>query len=453
MLHSRIMRILTLCMLISRAHAITLPGTLNQLFGSNGQFAVTVDTPAVYDTVFAVDTTSYTSSFAESAPVSKYIIIGSSQENLLLVSVLNDGTPEAIFGNNGLVIDTRYQISTNATGAAKAAAGVIYNQKLYVAATNDDNGQILLLAYNLNGTPAGTPVEIDLGAPGLARAIAVGKTTTPTIIIAANSGNTPYLSFVTGSTATSVPVVLPFDALINDIKVQNDGKIVAAGQADIGGNLRFFVARFLPNGQLDTTFGPNKLGYTTNAFGTNARASSLAIQGDGKIVATGLNNNPAALVVRYTSQGLLDSAFGTAGLALFDINTSESVRVNIQDNGDIIINGTVTNPAPLRMYAIRFTAAGQPDVSFGSVGIRASTVFGSPTSLGGASVAATNVVTLANPSAVPSVGPLTLFTPGTTTTQVVAQSTVLATGPALPLPLLAFWGGLPGLGAPIGGAI
>lgn len=453
MSHTRIMRLMALCLLISRCHAITLPGTLNQLFGNGGRFAVTVDTPAVYDCVFAVDTTSYNSSFAESAPVSKHIIIGSSEENLLLVSVLSDGTPEAIFGDNGIVIDTRYQISTNATGTGKAAAGVIYNQKLYVAATNDDNGQILLLAYKLNGIPTGTPIEIDLGTPGLARAIAVGNTSTPTIIIASNAGNTPYLSFVTGTTATSVPVALPFDALINDIKVQKDGKIVAAGQADIGGNLRFFVARFLPNGQLDTTFGPLGTGYTTNGLGTNARASSLAIQGDGKIVVTGVNNTPEALVVRYTSAGLLDSTFGTAGLARFDINTSESVRISIQNNGEILINGTITSPAPLRMYAIRFTQAGQPDISFGSSGIQGSTVFQSPVSLGGASASATNIVTLANPSATPTVGPLTLFTPGTSATQVVAQSTVLATGPAVPLPLLAFWGGLPGLGAPIGGAI
>jgi uncharacterized delta-60 repeat protein len=81
------------------------------------------------------------------------------------------------------------------------------------------------------------------------------------------------------------------------LAVQSNGDIVAAGVTEAknpafgGGPSDFALARYTPNGLLDTTFGKN--GRVTTAFGTNggnlAAVSALAIQSDGKIVAVGFD--------------------------------------------------------------------------------------------------------------------------------------------------------------------
>jgi uncharacterized delta-60 repeat protein len=74
------------------------------------------------------------------------------------------------------------------------------------------------------------------------------------------------------------------------VALQADGKIVVAGRQIIlpGGN--FFVARYTPTGALDTTFGSNGVGFSTDgtegSVGEGATIE-LALQGNGKIVAVG----------------------------------------------------------------------------------------------------------------------------------------------------------------------
>src|SRR5262249_16126887 len=67
------------------------------------------------------------------------------------------------------------------------------------------------------------------------------------------------------------------------IALQADGKIVAVGSA--GAPSAFALARYNPNGNLDTSFGTG--GTMTTSFGAGSAAAAVALQGDGKIVAAG----------------------------------------------------------------------------------------------------------------------------------------------------------------------
>ena len=67
--------------------------------------------------------------------------------------------------------------------------------------------------------------------------------------------------------------------------LQGDGKIVAVGAAARPRN-DFALARYNPNGSLDTSFSGD--GKQTTDFGGSDGASGVALQGDGKIVAVGL---------------------------------------------------------------------------------------------------------------------------------------------------------------------
>ena len=69
----------------------------------------------------------------------------------------------------------------------------------------------------------------------------------------------------------------------NGVALQGDGKIVAVGRASAGDD--FALARYNPNGSLDTSFSGD--GKQTTDFGGSDEANGVALQGDGKIVAVG----------------------------------------------------------------------------------------------------------------------------------------------------------------------
>src|SRR5207302_1293849 len=92
-------------------------------------------------------------------------------------------------------------------------------------------------------------------------------------------------------------------ALASALATQHDGKNVAAGcSAAREGNYDFALARYNPDGTLDTTFGSTTRGFTgkvlTDFSGGYDTSFAMAIQSDGKIVAAGASSPDFALA-RY----------------------------------------------------------------------------------------------------------------------------------------------------------
>jgi uncharacterized delta-60 repeat protein len=107
-----------------------------------------------------------------------------------------------------------------------------------------------------------------------------------------------------GGVATPFPGNLFSQAFA--VAAQTNGDIVAVGQTaqtDVGvapGPSSFGLARYLPNGSIDTTFGTG--GFVSTAFGSSeAFANTVLIQTDGKIVAAG-NSNSGTTLARYLAQ-------------------------------------------------------------------------------------------------------------------------------------------------------
>ena len=103
-------------------------------------------------------------------------------------------------------------------------------------------------------------------------------------------------SFGNGGVATAV-VDSP---IVHDAALQSNGDILVGGDFGVGGTM-FNMARFLPNGTLDTTFGHG--GFAATGFGQGVAANGdgwLAVQPDGKILAAGEENTPTGLfLARY----------------------------------------------------------------------------------------------------------------------------------------------------------
>ena len=156
------------------------------------------------------------------------------------------------------------------------------------------------------------------------------------------------------------------------VAIQPDGKIVAAGYSDNGSNLEFALARYNTNGNLDTTF--NTTGKVTTTIGTDDNvADAVAIQPDGKIVAAGWSDNGSNAhftLVRYDTNGSLDTSFGTGGKVTTPIGTDKDVAiaVAIQPNGKIVAAGYSDNGGNWDFALVRYNIDGSLDASFGTGG-------------------------------------------------------------------------------------
>ena len=105
------------------------------------------------------------------------------------------------------------------------------------------------------------------------------------------------------------------------VTLPNDS-ILAVGQTYDGATgYDFALAKYLANGNLDTTFGNGGL-VTTDFLGFDDKAQAVALLPNGNIVVAGTAFNPASgnyfALVEYSPQGQLDSSFGNGGLATTD---------------------------------------------------------------------------------------------------------------------------------------
>ena len=96
--------------------------------------------------------------------------------------------------------------------------------------------------------------------------------------------------------------------------LQGDGKIVVVGTSATGSGGDFALARYNPNGSLDTSFsGDGK--QTTDFGGVGDGATGVALQADGKIVAVGSSRSGGGdfALARYNPNGSLDTSFSGDG--------------------------------------------------------------------------------------------------------------------------------------------
>jgi uncharacterized delta-60 repeat protein len=130
----------------------------------------------------------------------------------------------------------------------------------------------------------------------------------------------------------------------NAVAIQGDGKVVVAGVAG-GKDSQFALARYMRNGKLDSAFGLNGKVRTNFTVGGADDANAVAIQADGKIVAAGFdsrsNGTRKFALARYNPDGSLDSTFESGDGMLDTSLTGNDVAfaVAIQANGKIVAAG------------------------------------------------------------------------------------------------------------------
>jgi uncharacterized delta-60 repeat protein len=159
-----------------------------------------------------------------------------------------------------------------------------------------------------------------------------------------------------------------------DLVTQDDGKIVAAGVWTDGSNSDFLVARYHSNGSLDTSF--NGSGIVTTSLTTGQDDISyygIAVQDDYKIIAVGEGRyagSAVMVVARYQQNGDLDSTFNGTGVVTTSIGMGAAAAdVAIQANGKILVAGVAVENGRGNVALVRYSSNGSLDAAFGGTGI------------------------------------------------------------------------------------
>ena len=134
------------------------------------------------------------------------------------------------------------------------------------------------------------------------------------------------------------------DSDVRELLVQADGKIVGIGESQVFDNDdSVAVTRLNADGSLDTSFSGD--GKFAHDFGNgDSYGWAGAIDEDGRIVIAGQYNNGAndkAFVMRLTTAGELDTSFGTGGIKTFDFVADHDEKFNAiaVQGGDMVVAG------------------------------------------------------------------------------------------------------------------
>ncbi len=248
-----------------------------------------------------------------------------------------DGSLDTSFNNldpfcfTGFICNGKQRTDFNSDADNVYAVVIRTDGKIVVAGYADSliggvDGDFALARYNANGR-----LDTSFGFAG------TGKVTTP---------------FYSGSRWINIA-----RAMI----LQTDGKIVVAGKVDNGTNNDFALARYYADGTLDTSFNYSSVcalgnpcaGQVVTDFnGNNDVAYAITIQPiDNKIVVVGsasIGSGTDFALVRYNTDGTLDTSFGSAGSGKVTTNfggTNNDVAhaVALQSDGKIVAAGYTHN--------------------------------------------------------------------------------------------------------------
>jgi uncharacterized delta-60 repeat protein len=151
--------------------------------------------------------------------------------------------------------------------------------------------------------------------------------------------------------------------------LQPDGKIILAGFSNYSCSVRDCLAlmRYNSDGSLDTSFGVE--GIVEEDFGVSFIIFSSVLLPDGKIVSSGYSSaGEGIMLTRHNPDGSLDTTFGTNGLVIKnfgDINLERTEGMALQPDGKLLISGFYGGD----VFLLRYNSDGTPDTSFCNDGV------------------------------------------------------------------------------------
>jgi uncharacterized delta-60 repeat protein len=305
-------------------------GSLDNTFGTGG--IVTIQLPVYYPEVTAPDLVIQSDGNIVIAGQAEIV---QNDSNMLFMRLTSTGALDNTFGTGGISV-----IHTPIQASVATAMHLLSDGRITVCGFADYNSfnRPILTQINPNGS-----VDTNFGSAGF---------------IAPNYG---------------------FSSGFFGLSVQPDGKILGCGFSQNGG----IIARLYDDGLADLTFGQNGILEINMNGNFSTLFEDILMQTDGKIVAAGWGDVGWALV-RCDANGLLDPFFGNGGLVetIFPVNSpfTFASSVNLQSDGKIVVSGTtisINSNSPETFAVARYNNMGSSVNEFNSLAI---SVFPNPAS-------------------------------------------------------------------------
>jgi uncharacterized delta-60 repeat protein len=279
--------------------------------------------------------------------------------NIKVARVLPTGQPDATFGKNGvasLTIDDE-SIAFSSAILPNGNILVVGQATHYGSATSASWSKAFILQLTSNGA-----LDTAFGTGG---------------VIQLNIG-----CFVQGGTFYCQDEAY-------DVVVQPDGKFLIAGDtyANVGPSKYSstwypFIARLLPTGAFDTSFGKGGIAKGTGlVYDINTNSDNtfhrIRLQSNGSIIGVGhattaTSATYSALIERFTSAGVVDTTFGTGGRVIDNyLNVqAEYMGAALLSNGNIVAAGYSGENCQFcnETVVAQYTSAGKVVGTFGSGG-------------------------------------------------------------------------------------
>lgn len=160
------------------------------------------------------------------------------------------------------------------------------------------------------------------------------------------------------------------------IQPENKAVVAFSGGFPNGNNFDFGVIRFLEDGTVDSTFGVNGVFHYSNPNASDL-LYDIKSMSDGSLLMTGSYGvepaNTDFFLIKTDADGIPDPSFGTDGLAILPIDTGlDYARGSVElPDGKIIVGGYSHVPGFnfRRNVVLRLNADGSLDDTFGTAGM------------------------------------------------------------------------------------
>jgi uncharacterized delta-60 repeat protein len=283
-----------------------------------------------------------------------------------------DGTLDESFGTHGRVTTD----FANSSDAGEALVVRPDGKIIVVGSTSSTLGVIdfAVARYNADGAldsgfGSGGKVTTDFGAEDTARAVAL-QADSKIVVVGDTRNPVPTLVFdfalarynadgaLDSSFGSGGKVTTDFGGVdsSSSVAIQADGRIVALGSRFTTSSADFAIARYHTDGVLDSDLDAD--GKVTTDFGGGTdTGSSVVIQADGKILASGSSRASGGdsefALARYRPDGTLDPSFSADGKVTTDLGGEDTASaVAIQSDGKIVVAGAKEVSSGLRDFAV-----------------------------------------------------------------------------------------------------
>ncbi|MCY7347430.1 MAG: hypothetical protein LH614_14590, partial [Pyrinomonadaceae bacterium] len=343
--------------LIASSVAFALPGDLDMSFGVSGGYVASdflgqqlQETPN--DVAIQTD---------GKIVVAGAVLVGNNNYDFVVARYNVDGTLDATFSGDGIFT------LTDSTFDFVNSIEIQSDGKIVAVGRTDSTVDMFVFRLNTDGT-LDTTFSVDgkyeIPNTGIALSVAIQPSTNK-IVIGGEANLTGAAVVARLNTDGTLDTTFDTDGILtltqidraNGIAIQSNSRIIVGGTTSITTGGDFSAVRLLSNGTLDTSFDGDGI-VQTAVYAGDSEAKAVLIQSNGKIVVSGgpglSGSENDAVIVRYNSNGSLDTGFDSDGIKLHEFIGS----------GDNFYNSLAQQPDG-KILAIGYTTYGIAHIHIG----------------------------------------------------------------------------------------